>query len=410
MKTAEDFRRDFGETEESFCSCVRQTLTVLESKEDEPVKKKINMGLVLALAVMLLTGTAMADERWGILSFLQNQGKTATEDQLLSLNRMPPFYPYGEQELVDAVMTEALYEDGKLYLAVTLTPLNENTMVAPMPDPNPDKKHMNLNSMSMRAAMQDDAYEDVSVLDYAKAHGFDHVVMVETYSTHVTSTQAHWSKDHFDGLEHVEYNLQEDGSLQFILQIGYQPNLAFADSDRMESASVSAWVYAYDLKEEGKWQYGNSTSASASFALHADRVHLRSIPEDAHDIVGYIGAMEYISIAPYDNQYMAITIQLNLRDDITEDTWMTGPAWIIMDADGNRLCEVDETKFYSLRTLTDENGDRLHISHGLFPVEYMPEDNKITLRAENYHNKTIVYDEHTYTLKHDQAAEEETLR
>ena len=38
MKTAVDFRRDFGETEESFRTCVRQTLTVLECEEEKPVK------------------------------------------------------------------------------------------------------------------------------------------------------------------------------------------------------------------------------------------------------------------------------------------------------------------------------------------------------------------------------------
>ena len=39
MKTAEDFRSSFGETEESFRHCVRQTLMHLEQKEEKPVKK-----------------------------------------------------------------------------------------------------------------------------------------------------------------------------------------------------------------------------------------------------------------------------------------------------------------------------------------------------------------------------------
>ena len=60
MKSAEDFRKEFGTAEESFRHCVRQTLTELECKEVKPVKKKISVGLVLAAAIMLLTVGAVA--------------------------------------------------------------------------------------------------------------------------------------------------------------------------------------------------------------------------------------------------------------------------------------------------------------------------------------------------------------
>lgn len=424
MKTAEDFRNDFGNTEESFRACVRQTLTALECKEEKPVKKKINMGLVLALAVLLLTGTAVADEQWGILSFLQSRGKNATEDQLLNLYEPVHYYPdgtvaepisYGEYDLVDAVITEALHEDGTLYLAVTLTPLKEKTLVLPMPDPDMGKKPtytnydklrtMNLGSLTMGEVMQDAAYGDVSVLDYAKANGFDYVVLMHNFYINLNSSQAHWSQDQFDGLQHAEYNLQKNGTLRFILEIGYRPNLAFADADRKDWASVGVQVWSYDVTADGKWLWGNDTSASAYFTLHDGREYLRSIPEDAHDIVGYIGAVESIMIAPYDEEHMGITVTVNERDYVMkeESTWMSGPDWVIMDAAGNRLCKVDGAPICDLSTLTDEEGNKYSIFHGLFPVEYMPKDNKITLRAENRKNYNIIYDEYTYTLMSDPA-------
>lgn len=419
MKTAEDFRNDFGNTEESFRACVRQTLTALECKEEKPVKKKINMGLVLALAVLLLTGTAVADEQWGILSFLQSRGKNATEDQLLNLYEPVHYYPdgtvaepisYGEYDLVDAVITEALHEDGTLYLAVTLTPLKEKTLVLPMPDPDMGKKPtytnydklrtMNLGSLTMGEVMQDAAYGDVSVLDYAKANGFDYVVLMHNFYINLNSSQAHWSQDQFDGLQHAEYNLQKNGTLRFILEIGYRPNLAFADADRKDWASVGVQVWSYDVMADGKWLWGIDTSASAYFTLHDGREYLRSIPEDAHDIVGYIGAVDYVSIAPYDEENMAITIRVNEREYFTkeETTWMTGPKWVIMDAAGNRLCEVDDAPVYDLRTYQEEDGDRYYYHHGLFPADCMPEGDQITLRAEHRNNYNIVYDEYTYTL------------
>ena len=415
MRTAEDFLRDFGETEESFRTCVRQTLTALECREEKPVKKKINMGLVLAAVIVLLTGTAIAEEQWGILSFLHSRGKAATEEQLLSLFLPPTLQgmEHKEHDLVDAVVTEALYEDGKLYLAVNLTPLKENTLVAPMPGVNAsrlgiewgttDLDRMKLYQLSMQEALRDPAYGDVSVLDYAKANGFDQVVLMDAYSVNLYNNQGIWLKDVFGGVQHTEFNLLADGTLQLILEVGYQPDMTFLN-ERLDTASVNVSVWAFDVRRDGEPLHGTGTSAHASFVLPDDRARLVSTPEDAHDIVGYIGEVDFISIAPYDDTQMVITVQLNLRDDATEDTWMSGPAWVVMDADGNRLCTVDIHGFTGLRTSTDQDGNRYDITRGLFPADCMPEGNQIILRAENWNNYNIVYDEYTYTLTGDTAA------
>lgn len=415
MRTAEDFLRDFGETEESFRTCVRQTLTALECREEKPVKKKINMGLVLAAVIVLLTGTAIAEEQWGILSFLHSRGKAATEDQLLSLFLPPTLQgmEHKEHDLVDAVVTEALYEDGKLYLAVNLTPLKENTLVAPMPGVNAsrlgiewgttDLDRMKLHQLSMQEALRDPAYGDVSVLDYAKANGFDQVVLMDAYSVNLYNNQGIWLKDVFGGVQHTEFNLLADGTLQLILEVGYQPDMTFLN-ERLDTAGVNVRVWAFDVRRDGEPLHGTGTSAHASFVLPDDRARLVSIPEDAHDIVGYIGEVDFISIAPYDDTQMVITVQLNLRDDATEDTWMSGPAWVVMDADGNRLCTVDIHGFTGLRTSTDQDGNRYDITRGLFPADCMPEGNQIILRAENWNNYNIVYDEYIYTLTGNTAA------
>ena len=415
MRTAEDFLRDFGETEESFRTCVRQTLTALECREEKPVKKKINMGLVLAAVIVLLTGTAIAEEQWGILSFLHSRGKAATEDQLLSLFLPPTLQgmEHKEHDLVDAVVTEALYEDGKLYLAVNLTPLKENTLVAPMPGVNAsrlgiewgttDLDRMKLYQLSMQEALRDPAYGDVSVLDYAKANGFDQVVLMDAYSVNLYNNQGIWLKDVFGGVQHTEFNLLADGTLQLILEVGYQPDMTFLN-ERLDTAGVSVRVWAFDVRRDGEPLHGTGTSAHASFVLPDDRARLVSIPEDAHDIVGYIGEVDFISIAPHDDTQMVITVQLNLRDNATEDTWMSGPAWVVMDADGNRLCTVDIHGFTGLRTSTDQDGNRYDITRGLFPADCMPEGNQIILRAENWNNYNIVYDEYTYTLTGNTAA------
>ncbi len=418
MKTAEDFRRDFGETEESFRACVRQTLTVLECEEEKPVKRKINMGLVLALVVVLLTGTAIADEQWGILSFLHSRGKTATEDQLLDLSKPVYYYPDGtvaepwrpDDALVEATMTEALYEDGKLYMAITLKPVAEKALVVPVDDPKMGTRYKYRNYISqsdqdlaaipMQAALNDPAYGDASVLDYAKANGFETVVLMYDFAISLNSTQSTWSQDKFNGLQHVEYKLQPDGTLRFILETEYRPNLAFADFEREDWARVTVSVWGFDVTGEVDLTNFQSTTASGRFHLPEDRAHWHSIPTDTHDIVGYIGAVDYVHIAPYDEENMALTVRVNEREYFTKEeiNWMSGPKWVIMDAAGNRLCEVDDVTFYDLRTYQEEDDDRYYYHHGLFPAEFMPEGNQITLRAENRNNYTIVYDEYTYTL------------
>ena len=62
--------------------------------------------------------------------------------------------------------------------------------------------------------------------------------------------------------------------------------------------------------------------------------------------------------------------------------------------------------FSDLRTYQEEDDDRYYYHHGLFPVEFMPEGNQITLRAENWNNYNIVYDEYTYTLAEGRAETE----
>lgn len=379
--------------------------------DGQPIRRRSPRGRLAAIAMVSLllmaAVSAMAADGWGILSFMKRQGKETSADQLMDLYGTPYLHPDERQELdlVDAVINEALYEDGSLYLAVTLAPVNENALVVPIPDvavKRADWGHVSLSDMdprtfTLREAMQNDSYEDVTVLDYAKEHGFDQVVLVESYSVDMYSNQSTWLEDEFDGVQRAEYSLLADGTLQLVLEIGYQPNLTFADR-RYETAGISVMSWAFDTADEGEFLYGYGAGTHASFIIQDDRERLRSIPEDAHDIVGYIGEVVYISIAPYDEENMTITIVLNLRDDDTEDTWMTGPAWVIMDEAGNRLCTVDATQFYGLRGVEHENGDRMDTTNGVFPAACMPEDGKLILRAENRNNRYIVYDEYTYTL------------
>ena len=396
MKTAEDFRRDLGNAEESFACCVRQTLMDLEQKEEKPVKKKIRMGLALVMAIMLLTAGALAAEAWGIVHFLTQQGKPAAQDQLLELQPTA----YGEGNMVRITIEEGLYDAGRLYLAVSAEPITENTLVVPKPY---IAGELHLDQMSMRDALHSDAYaQDLSVMAYAQEKGFAHVIVMDMRMPFVSS-YSNQSKDKFNGLEYIEYDLMEDGTLRCIMEIDYTPDPAFCYPERTDHVDISAMVYKYSLEDPSQFTLGMYDIAGVNFQLYAgdnartDRKIRTSIAADAHDIHGYRGAIEYISFTPYDD-FVAVTFMLDMTRLESDHSWMSGPALVLMDQQGSKLCQVELSWAYDVyfdkRCLTTTR----YLYHGTIPAEFMPGDT-VTLRLQNPHNSKVIYDEYTYTLE-----------
>ncbi len=390
MKTARDFRNSFGETEESFRRCVLQTLTELERKEETPVKKKISLGMVLAVALVLVTVTAVAAEQWGILSFLKGQGKTPTEE-LLELHSGNWSR---EQDLVKMTITEGLHEENVLYLAVTVEPLEESTMVAPLKE---GPVTYRTDETTMNEALHTDVYEaGFTVLDYAKQKGFAHVVMLERATLHL-STLGGVKGPVSQTPDAIHYELLEDGSLRFILQkqITYQMEDGFPE--RVDQVSVHAMGYKSDVKDEGAWLYGYGHVATATYERFRNGLSRRSAEGDAHDIVGYRGYIEYVGVTPYAD-YAAVTIRMNTTRRADDQSWMSGPNWAVLDEEGNRLCYVD-MKIGQAIYQDDRSLEYSTLYFGTIPSDCVPEGERFTLQAENWNNYNIVYDCYTYTMK-----------
>lgn len=390
MKTAEDFRNSFGETEESFRHCVRQTLMHLEQKEEKPVKKKISLGLVLAMVMVLVTVGAVAAEQWGILSFLKGQGKTPSEELL----DMHTGSWVREEDLVKLTITEGLYEADVLYLAVTAEPLEENTLIVPRPE---DAKTYRTDEITMNSAMATDAYaEEMTVLDYAKEMGFEHVVLLEMPTLHANSIGG--VKGPVAGKPDViHYELMENGAMRFILQKRIEYKLEGGFPEKVEEVSLTAMGYKSDVKDEGAWLYGVGHNAFIQYELYKSALSRRSIETDAHDIVGYRGFVEYVSITPYDD-YAAVTIRMNKNRQESDHSWMSGPNWAVLDEEGNRLCYVD-IKLSQAIFQDDRSTESSELHYGTIPLECVPQGDQFILQAENWRNYNIVYDKYTYTLK-----------
>ena len=390
MKSAEDFRKEFGTAEESFRHCVRQTLTELECKEVKPVKKKISVGLVLAAAIMLLTVGAVAAGQWGILNFMAQQGKTPNEEALITefpqqMNR--------ESDLLWIRAEEALCDGQSLYVALTVQPRKDSTLVIPYVE--------DIHAKGSMAVMDNVHYDqNLSVVEYAEANGYEHIVLLEMFEESIdVFIEAQYSqriKDVSTGLEFASYEHTPDGMLWMILQYGCEMDEDIGYPDSL--AQVLMLMLAKEYSAKNQWAHDEFANEQlyimSDLPLYVSEDSRRSIPEDAHDIAGYRGAIEYFTFTPYKDGLAAVSFLMDMDKKADDTLWMSGPRYVLLDDAGNKLCEIEMD--YSRDVFVSGSGNRLY--HGTIPIEYMPED-KVTIRLENIRNYNIIYDEYTYTLK-----------
>lgn len=400
MKKAEEFRKAFGETEGSFRYCVRQTLDGLMQKEEEPVKKKISVSLVLVMVLVLLGAVgAFAATQSGLLDFARRHGEQLDSDRLVTqmdqgvYKVKNTYLNAGKSELVDVKLEELLYENGWLFATMKVTPKQAKTMVIAdeMQELSTQTGEMYLNALGKirdinepgsmeRFAGNNDVDARQSVKEYADSMGFEHVVRVATGTF----------------IKHAEYQLLADGSLRMIVQMEYNYNQKENYPKSMVEAWISLQVLQYD--ENGKLPdvYGcEYLEVQAIGPLVVDACTKTSVPEDAHQINGYRGYIESVSVTPVDEDRVSIILQLDQQKKHYGIMQMSGPVVVILDESGNELYEYClYTEIDSMQFLT---GDR--VRHNIvMPVSGLAED-KITIRLQSSRNHTIVYDTYTYTLK-----------
>lgn len=409
MKRAEDFKKSFGEPDESFRYCVRQTLITLEREEEKPVKKKMSVGLVLVLAIMIITVTAIAAEQWGILNFAREHGEeldpqrlvTDVEQYVYKLERVSigelgvtnyKQVPDGS-ELVDISVDELLIDEGWLYFTMMIRPKQEKTMVVAdtMQEIDEQSGRVQLNYLgrcrdlnepgSMKYFLSEtDENAALSVKEYTNSKGFERVVRVA-----VGSVVKHW-----------DCSMMEDGSLRMIVQMEM---MNYCDENSvvpLMKAHIPLVIVSYgedglipkdaDVYENvNVWAVGNLLTHPGTKT---------SKPEDAHDIVGYRGKIMSVFVTPVSDDQMSVIIQTDREITAYGLTAMTGPAYVILDENGEVLYELEN---YRAEGINYVEGD-IQQERFLVPREGLSED-KITIRLQNRRNYNIIYDEYTYTLE-----------
>ena len=152
----------------------------------------------LLAACLMLAGCAGAESPWGIAPFMQVNGYTPAEENVLRELA-------GEEigTLVHVRVEEALRQDEKLCLALTAMPQSSDALVIPwVPDIAGD---------GSLAVMDHVDYDPgLSVAEYARQQGYARVITLQVNML----SQDIW------GLEYAAYDHGDQGELRLILQYG----------------------------------------------------------------------------------------------------------------------------------------------------------------------------------------------
>lgn len=400
MKTAEDFRRSIGAADAAFDCMIRQTLMDLQCKEEKPMKKKMSLGLVMVMVAMLLTVGALAAGQWGILNFAEKHGEKADPARLVTeidqgmYKAENTYLRVGESGLVEAELEEILYEDGWLYAALLVSPRQEKTMVigTDMQEVNEQTGQRYLSVMGQLQDLNEpgsmqgyvvgrELDPQMSVKEYADSMGFEHVVRVSLGTF----------------IKHADYELLADGSLRMIVQMEYN----YTYKENYPEQMLQAWIpmNAVQYTEDGTIPEDMDAHEFMEIQgvgpIVKDARSKYSIPEDAHQIEGYRGYIESVTVTPISETEASVLILLDTQKHHYGVTQMAGPVVVILDEKGEPLFEYELYRdIQSMDTLT---GDR--VQHNIvMPRDGLQED-RITIRLQSWRNHTIIYDEYTYTLE-----------
>lgn len=238
MKQAEEFRRDYGEADESFCQCVRDTLVQLERKEERSVRK-VRWSAVIALTIILLTATAAvagALNQWGMLDFLNRDGywggkERQTNDSAGNIVEVADSPVSVSDGVAVYTVTESAYDGVYTYLTVNAVPVDKQVLLIDE-GISRDNSTLFLNKEGLGDVM--------TIGEYAAQQG----MQVATV--------------YVEGMRFLDMTLNEDGSSTFILVKcvygtgdGHHPNTyvcAIPDDDQMTYKERDAYQNAQKVK------------------------------------------------------------------------------------------------------------------------------------------------------------------
>lgn len=170
MKTGEDFRNEFPDTEEGFRSAAYQALTSLRAPRKLPsLHGKPILVFALLLAVLMGAAVAGTADKWSLFSSVPEFMQTASKDEQAHMKAS--FQPVSVKgRHVDLTVREAVYDGFGLYMAIDMAPHQANVFLIP---------DMNVNLSEPASEAYSGFPADVTLSEHIKALGYTTIYRVD---------------------------------------------------------------------------------------------------------------------------------------------------------------------------------------------------------------------------------------
>lgn len=331
-----DFRAAFGKPDADFVSCVQYTLRRLREEEERPVKRKLRLSAVIAVAACLILATAAfaAVSHWGLFDFLNQGAGSGALPEAAEIVATDPPQEGGEGELASFRLRETVYDGEYVYMVVDATPADGILLLGPGLLP-PD---------AMRDLTKEDS-DAMTIGEYAEAN--DLQMAIVGISTAAAAEGAE------DAIASFDWRLEADGTLVFMLS-GDAPRGAGDAFETTLLCSVTPLVSAAEgegiimqyFEEDGE------EPVSKYIGYDVDEAHIQrselafaltaagSAEAQAYDLgAAYPGCGVRVERVTFEPSPMALyyEIRFTITDEAAYAATEDGVQFEFLDANGERL-------------------------------------------------------------------------
>lgn len=371
MKDREELQRVFGSADPGFVNAVNRTLETIKKEEEERHMKKISMGLVIAIACMLLATVAFAAaERWGVFDFISNRYDVKVLPQAQEIVHKE--FAGNTTQIGDAIfgVREAIFDGQHVYITLAVTPADDSILLLGS-DSMPDDMAADL--------LGEERAEGLTIRDWAAKHGKTKLVHTNVGDNAVAQGEQ-------SIVNSIDFITEEDGTLVYMVHGAYEGS---EDKIDVELLCISA---PYTADENLLQENVERGSLGFELAAAAPIGRAQNVAPATYADCGVRVDRVTLTGSPMAVYY---EIEYTVVDKAAYEKTDDGLWFEFLGADGERLPIGASTGGESGEVEGSEG--KVFVERGsLEAMETMPQE--VTLRGYNCWEKNR-YETHTFEMK-----------
>ena len=207
MKDRKELQRVFGEADPGFVNAVHRSLDAIQKEEEERHMKKFRLGLVIALACLLLATAAFAAaNQWGVLDFISARQGVQTLPEAQELVQRD--FPQADARTDDVAFTvrEAIFDGDHLYVVIAVNARHDDVLLMGL-DCFPDDPASDL--------LGEEKAGNLTLLDWAIQNGKTSLFRISVYDDGAALGKP-------DFMDNIDFVMEDDGTLVYMLSGTYK--------------------------------------------------------------------------------------------------------------------------------------------------------------------------------------------